>query len=130
MTYELKILLWASVWGIVQFLIATSLPAGQAGFLSWVKTNRDTSFDFQGIAARGKRAASNFQETFAFFVVAVFALVLTQKTNDFSIWGARLYLLGRILYLPCYLFGFALMRSLVWGVSFVGIILCYWTLLS
>jgi uncharacterized MAPEG superfamily protein len=38
-------------------------------------------------------------------------------------WGALIYIVARVIYLPLYAAGVPFLRSLVWAVSFIGIIL-------
>jgi uncharacterized MAPEG superfamily protein len=40
-----------------------------------------------------------------------------------TVWGAQLYFWGRVVYLPLYASGVFLLRSLVWNVPTLGIIL-------
>ncbi|TGT34845.1 MAPEG family protein, partial [Mesorhizobium sp. M8A.F.Ca.ET.167.01.1.1] len=40
-----------------------------------------------------------------------------------SKWGSGLYFSARLVYLPLYAFGIPLLRSLVWNVAFVGIVM-------
>jgi uncharacterized MAPEG superfamily protein len=40
-----------------------------------------------------------------------------------TIWGSQLYFWARVVYLPLYVFGVALMRSLVSNVATLGIVL-------
>jgi len=124
MTYELNILLWACVFGLVQLSLAAVAPFGAKGYRQWNVGPRDKPFERSAIAGRIDRAAKNFAETFVFFAVAVLALTLSHKSNELSVWGARLYILGRIIYLPLYAFGVSYVRSLTWMISLLGIGLC------
>ena len=40
-----------------------------------------------------------------------------------TVWGAQLYFWGRVVYVPLYASGVFLVRSLVWNVPTLGIIL-------
>ena len=40
-----------------------------------------------------------------------------------TVWGAQLYFWARVVYVPLYAFGVFLVRSLVWNVATLGIIL-------
>jgi uncharacterized MAPEG superfamily protein len=76
-----------------------------------------------GVAARLDRAFRNFMETFPLFAAAVLAAVLMGKTGALPLWGAGLYVACRALYVPIYALGVPRVRSLVWMISFVGLIL-------
>ena len=58
-------------------------------------------------------------------IVAAVVLIANSANihNSLTLWGAWLYLLGRIVYLPLYAFGVRYVRSLVWNVAALGIFL-------
>ena len=124
MTYELWILIWAVVLGLVMTMLPPLAAAGRKGFLRWAISSRDTPFDKGVVGARLERAFGNFLQTFAFFAVAVIALALTQKSGSISVLGAQLYLAARIVYIPLYAFNLIVLRTLAWAVSIAGIVMC------
>ena len=130
MTYEMRILLWACVLGLVHLMAGPQVAAAPKGYGKWNIGPRDMPFDQGVVAERLQRAFANFRETFLFFAVAVLALAILHKSSDLSIWGARIYLLARIIYLPLYAFGISVWRSLAFVTSFVGLCLCLWTALT
>ena len=78
----------------------------------------------QGVAGRLDRALRNFLETFPLFAAVVLAANALGRHNALTEWGARLYFWGRVAYLPLYAAGIPLVRSLVWDVAALGILLC------
>lgn len=62
-------------------------------------------------------------ETFAFFAAAVLAVVLAQRTNATTALGVQLYFWARVAYLPVYVIGIPYVRTLIWTVSVVGIVM-------
>jgi uncharacterized MAPEG superfamily protein len=68
------------------------------------------------------RANANFLETFPFFAVAVLVLVAAHRESPHAALGAALYFYCRLLYLPVYIIGIPYLRTLVWAVSFWGIL--------
>ena len=128
MTNELWILVWAALLGIAQVLVPPFFAMSRKGYAHWNAGPRDTPFDTGPVAGRLNRAFSNFMETFAFFAVIVVALAFSGKSDDISLWGARLYLVARLVYIPLYAYGVVGIRSLVWIASFVGILMCLYTL--
>jgi uncharacterized MAPEG superfamily protein len=70
-----------------------------------------------------ERANRNFLETFPVFVAAVFLVHVLGRESVLSEWGAGLYFSARLVYLPLYAAGVPLLRSIVWNVAFVGIVL-------
>jgi uncharacterized MAPEG superfamily protein len=78
-----------------------------------------------GVAARLNRAFWNFAETFPFFAAAILAdAVAGRLGGTLSVWGAWLYVAGRAAYVPLYATGVPTVRTLVWAVSIVGLVMC------
>ncbi len=123
MAFELKMLVWSTVLGIVYVLVAATFGTMQRG-LKWNASNRDgDAKPLVGVAARVDRASRNFLETFVFFVAAVLALLVAQKANATSAMGAHMYFMARVLYLPIYAIGIPYLRTLVWAASMAGIVM-------
>lgn len=121
---ELKLLGAAVVVGLVQLLWAAGAARAQQGDLKWAAGPRDTPKPLGGVAARLDRAFWNFAETFPFFAVAVLACAVAGKLGQpLTIWGAGLYVIGRALYVPLYASGVPMVRTLVWLVSLVGLLM-------
>lgn len=128
MTYELWVLVWAAILGLVQVGLPPIAAMSRKGYAKWNAGPRDTDFDTGPMAGRLNRAFANFMETFAFFAVIVLALAFLGKSSQVSIWGAQVYLAARIVYIPLYAFGVVGVRSLAWIVSLIGILMCLYTL--
>jgi len=77
----------------------------------------------RGVAGRLDRALRNFSETFPLFAAVVLAAQLTGTHNALTVWGAQLYFWARVAYVPLYAAGVPLIRSLVWNVGTIGIML-------
>jgi uncharacterized MAPEG superfamily protein len=123
MTVELKMLACSIVLGIVSVLLAGALSTHQRGAL-WNLGNREGEVKpLAGAAARARRANLNFLETFPFFAAAVLAVVLTQRNGASTALGAQLYFWGRLVYLPVYTIGIPYLRTLLWAVIFVGLLM-------
>jgi uncharacterized MAPEG superfamily protein len=76
-----------------------------------------------GVAGRLERAFRNYMETFPLFAAALLAAVVAQKTGPLTLWGAGLYVAARALYVPIYAAGIRLVRTLVWFVGVVGLVM-------
>jgi uncharacterized MAPEG superfamily protein len=74
-------------------------------------------------AQRTERAFRNFLETFGFFAAAVLLLQVTGRFTEQSALGAQIYFWARVAYVPAYAFGIPYLRTVVWAVSIVGIVL-------
>ncbi|MDC7694941.1 MAPEG family protein [Asticcacaulis sp. DXS10W] len=127
MTYEMWILVFAAIWGLIQIFIAAVAPAFQPGYFQWNASPRDEAFDLGPVAGRMRRAYQNFLETFPFFIVIVMALAYTQQSDDVSRVGAIVYFIARLLYFPAYAVGVKA-RSLLYIVSLAGMTACAVTL--
>ena len=113
----------AVVLGLVQIVAASHSASLQRGY-RWTASPRDEPTPpLRGVAGRLDRALRNFLETFPLFVAVVLAAHVSETHNALTEWGARLYLWGRVAYVPLYVAGIPLVRSLVWNVATAGIIL-------
>lgn len=129
MSIEIKYLAWSIALGIVYVLVAATLGTAQRG-LNWNVGNRDADTKpLTGAAARAHRASRNFLETFPFFAAAALAVVLTKTNTAQTALGAMLYFWARTIYLPVYVIGIPYLRTLVWAVSFVGLLMLLTALL-
>ncbi|MEI6281230.1 MAG: MAPEG family protein [Alphaproteobacteria bacterium] len=123
MVGELQLLATAIAIGLVHLLWAAAAARKQQSLL-WAGGSRDEARPVTGVAARLDRAFKNFRETFPFFAAAVLAAYLTGKTGGgLCMWGSVLYVAGRAAYLPLYASGVRYWRSLVWSVSFLGLVM-------
>lgn len=124
MTPEFIVLAFVLVLAIVQIGWAASARTAELG-LKWNAGPRDGEAPPPGkLAGRLIRAQANLFETLPIFAAAVImAHVAGKDGGPLTLWGTHLYLFGRVIYLPLYAFGVAYVRSLVWGVSFVGLLM-------
>jgi uncharacterized MAPEG superfamily protein len=122
MAAELKILAWSIALGLAHVFIAAGMATHQRG-LKWNAGNRDgEAKPLSGAAARAVRANANFLETYPFFAAAVLAVVLAKANTTHTALGAEIYFWSRAAYLPIYIVGIPYLRSLVWAVSFWGLL--------
>ena len=120
---ELKLLMVAVIIGFVQIVWAATAGSGGERDFAWLAGPRDDPKPVGVVAARLGRALSNFLETFPLFAAALIACDLAGKLGPLTLYGAALYVAGRALYVPLYASGIALVRTLVWTVSIVGIVM-------
>ncbi len=117
------------VLGVIQIVAVSHAASLQRGY-RWTASPRDEKAPpLRGVAGRLDRALRNFLETFPLFVAAVLVALVADAHNALTEWGARLYLWGRVAYVPLYAAGVPLVRSLVWNVATVGILLLLLALL-
>jgi uncharacterized MAPEG superfamily protein len=120
---EVNMLTLAVLLGIFQLLLATQLETQQRG-LRWNLSNRDENPPpLTGLAGRVKRAHQNFLETFPFFVGAVAVVQMAGLGDNLSSSGAILYLVSRVAYLGVYAVGITVVRSALWMLSLIGLLM-------
>jgi uncharacterized MAPEG superfamily protein len=120
---ELKLLAAAAAVGLVQLGWATALKRLHQDQKWVLGAQDDPQPPITGVPARLERAFANFQETFPVFAAALIAAVIMDKLGPLTLWGAWAYLVARILYAPLYAAGVPVVRTLVWLVSLVGIVM-------
>ncbi len=122
LSYEIVILLAATVLGLVHLSAASFTFRAQVGNKYSVGP-RDEDIKPTGIAGRLHRAHANFLETYPYFAVLVILGFVLQNSGTYSIFGATLYLSGRILFLPLYAIGVPWLRTFSWNIATLGLVL-------
>ena len=122
MPVDLKMLAWSVVLGLAYVVFAVTLATMQRG-MAWNAGNRTGEAPLTGAADRASRASRNFLETFAFFAAAVLVVVVGQCTSSTTALGAQIYFWARVLYLPIYAAGIPYVRTLVWAISVLGLVM-------
>jgi len=129
MTFELTMLAWTLVLAFVQILLFDVARTNQYG-LKWNTGPRDEEMPpLSPVAGRLQRAQANLYETLPLFIAAVLIAHVAGIQNELTHWGSALYLGGRVVYVPLYAFGVRNLRSLVWIVSLVGLLMVGWAIL-
>ncbi len=123
MTLELKMLALSIVLGLVQIVLASHAASLQRGYV-WTASSRDEAVPaLTGVAGRLERALKNFVETFPLFAAAVLTAHVAARHSWMTEWGVQLYFWARVAYLALYAAGVFLLRSVVWNVASLGIVL-------
>lgn len=124
MTTELTMLAWTIVLGLVHLIVVAQFFTATNG-LAYGLSSRDTPppHPMTGVGARLERAFKNLMETFPFAAAAILIAAAANRHNGYTIYGAQLYLLGRVLYVAIYAAGISGLRTLVWLASVLGIVL-------
>lgn len=129
MTTELTMLAWSVALGFVQIVAASHSASLQRGYRFAASARDEPVEPLRGVAGRLDRALRNFLETFPLFAAVVLAAHATSHHDALTVWGSRLYFWGRVVYLPLYAAGVPLVRSLVWNVAALGILMLLASLL-
>ena len=116
-------LAWATLLGLLQIALVATCSVVQRG-LPWAVSPRDGAMPaLSTVASRLDRARGNFLETFPFFVALVLANHVLQQHDSMTLLGAQLYFWARVAYVPAYAAGIPYLRTLIWAVSIVGLVL-------
>jgi uncharacterized MAPEG superfamily protein len=122
---ELSVVLWL-VHILVQGAVGNAvMPSG------YLATARDKPAAASGVLyGRATRALANYVENFTPFVAVALALIATQRTGGAGAVGATIWILARIVYLPIYVFGIIYVRTAVWVISIIGLVMMLWRLIG
>ena len=120
---ELKLLMAAVIIGLIQIVWATAAGSGGERDFKWLMGPRDEPKPVGVVAARLDRALGNFLQTFPLFAAALLACDFAGKFGTSTLYGAALYVIARALFVPIYAAGVPVVRTLVWTVSMIGIVM-------
>ena len=121
---EMILLLWAVALAFVQVLVAVTGAFLQVG-LPMLAGNRENLPEITGWAGRAQRAHRNMMENLPLFAALVLVAVAAGKTNDMTLLGAQLFFWGRLAYAAVYVAGVPWLRTGVWFVSVVGMVMIF-----
>ncbi|WP_196260178.1 MAPEG family protein [Pelagibacterium limicola] len=124
MSGELNLLVW-SVPLVAFYVLAQSVCYRLQHGVVFAGGARDGEAPPNVLNGRAERALRNLLETYAVFVALVVAVELSGRGGELTLWGAHLYFWSRWAYLPLYLAGIPYLRSAIWIVSAVGLILMF-----
>jgi uncharacterized MAPEG superfamily protein len=125
---ELTLLVWSVALAFAQMLIAASAATLQVG-LPMLAGNRDSMSPLTGWAGRAERAHLNMLESLVLFAALILVAAVAGKTNAMTALGAQLFFWARLVYALVYLAGVPWVRTGVWLVSVIGLVLIFVQLL-
>ena len=121
MTTELWLLfLSLPLYGL--YLGAQSLIYRAQYGVMFAATARDAPAPEGPLLGRAERALRNFQETWPIYVVLILIAHLATPGEPLILWGAIVWGVARIAYLPLYLAGIFMVRSVVWFISLLALL--------
>ena len=123
MTTELTYLALTLILALVQVFLPAGARTVEFGS-KWNAGPRDeTPAAKKPLTGRLERAQANLFETLPLFIGAVLIAHVAGQNGVLTLWGTALYFWARVVYVPLYAFGVPYVRSLVWTVSFAGLVL-------
>jgi len=122
MSPDLKYLLFTVVLAFVQVLISAATAQNAVG-LPILAGNREGLGELTGIAGRARRAHLNMLESLPLFIALVLIAAVAGKADAMTATGAMVFFWARLVYAVVYLIGIPWLRTAVWAVSVVGLIM-------
>ena len=130
MPVEIRIAAYGALLLFVHIFIATRYKTAQYG-RAWNVGARDEELTPANVmTGRTARAQANFAETFPIAIVALLGVVIAQRTSANTALGGWIWLGARIAYLPLYMAGIKVVRTVAYTVSIVGLAMVIWPLLA
>jgi len=122
MLIEVKILAYAALLQVLQLLLM-AVPVNLQLGPRYTAGPRDEERKATGQAGRLKRALDNHFEGLILFTIAVLVVVHGEASSQWTAACAWAYLIARIAYVPAYMSGVYMLRSLIWVVGFLATVL-------
>ncbi|KVK54287.1 hypothetical protein BCY90_15815 [Agrobacterium deltaense] len=122
---EIAVLGWSVAFLLAHVLIqAVSLDLAGDLSIKYLLGPRDEQRQTASVlAGRLQRALHNFLETYPAFIALALALAVTGKVGGIGGNGAWVWLIARLAYLGLYVTGVPVLRTIVWFISMLGIVL-------
>lgn len=124
MSAELSLLVWSVALAFVQVVVTAQGATMQVG-LPTLAGNRENLPELTGWVGRAKRAHLNMLENLVLFAALVLVAHVAGKSNAMTVLGAQLFFWARLAYAIVYIAGIPWLRTAVWAVSVVGMLLIF-----
>ncbi len=129
MPTEITILAWGGVLLIVHIFAAVQMKTKEYG-VDWNMGPRDGAVPPPGkVAGRLARAQANYLETFPLAIVALLGVVVAGRSSHLTAIGGWVWLAARVAYLPIYASGIKGVRTVVFLISLIALLVVFWPLL-
>ncbi len=122
MTTDLTLLVWSAVLTFVQMLLAATGAQMQVG-LPVLAGNREDLPVMKGWAGRAQRAHRNMLENLILFAILVLVAQVAGRTNATTALGCQMFFWARVAYAVIYVAGVPWLRTGIWGISAIGLLL-------
>ncbi|MFD1254015.1 MAPEG family protein [Devosia equisanguinis] len=124
MSVELTLLTWSAALAFAYVMVQSTAYRLDYG-IKFAGSQRDNERPPNKWAARGNRALRNFLETYGIFIALAVATELSGRSDSLTQWGAQLWFWARWAYIPGYFIDIPLLRSGIWMVSLIGLVLLF-----
>ena len=112
----------------VQVLVASGTATAQVGGPT-ICGNREDMAPLTGLARRAKCAHANMMENLPLVIALVLVVHLSNRVNSVSLFGEQLFFWARLLHAIVYVIGIPWVRTLLWVISLIGMLLIFLQLL-
>ncbi len=129
MSIELQYLVFTVFLLIIQMVMQTGAGLLANGFMG-LAGSRDDEVLTSGIGGRFERAYYNMLETFPVFAALVLIIQVTESWTSTSALAVQIYFWARVAYIPLYILGIPFLRTIMWLISIIGILMLAWPLLQ
>jgi len=126
---EIAVIGWSVILLILHIVAQTVALSRDTGAV-YALSSRDEAKAVSPLTGRLTRGLRNFIETYPAFVALALALAVTGKHGGLGGTGALVWFWARVVYVPVFAAGIAGLRTGVWTVSMIGILLMLIQLLS
>jgi uncharacterized MAPEG superfamily protein len=124
MSFELTLLIWSVALAFIQMLVAVSGAILQFG-LPDLAGNRENLPPATSWVGRAQRAHHNMLESLVIFAVLILVTEIANKNSAMTALGAQLFFWARVAYAVIYVVGLPWVRTAIWGVSMIGLVLIF-----
>jgi uncharacterized MAPEG superfamily protein len=128
MSLDFQMLVWSVALAFIQMLVAVSGCVLQVG-LPKLAGNREGLAPMAGWVGRAQRAHLNMLENLVLFAPLVLIADITNRNNGATGLGAQIFFWARLVYAIVYIIGIPWLRTTVWGISVVGLVMIFLQLL-
>ena len=85
--------------------------------------NRDHQRPLTMLGGRASRALANMHEALPVFLALALLNMIVGTAAGMAVTGALVFLVARVVYVAIYMAGVPVLRTLVWGAGWVGLVL-------
>lgn len=121
MTPETTVFLLTLVLGVIHLSIGAGIQIAEVGLLAVMKSRDDLPPIKSRFGLRGERANHNFKETLPWALGLLLLIQITNQANAISALGAWVYFWSRAIYIPMYVFGIPVLRSIAYTIALLGL---------
>ncbi len=121
------------LWALVATLGLAMVQVGMQSIATlrqlgpgWVLSPRDETKAVTGLSGRIVRAHHNLLDIFPQFAAALFVVHMAGVNGQYTIIGAWLFFVARVIYVPAYIFGPTGLRPLCWTAGQMAILVILW----